>query len=170
MQPDAAQSALFVIAIILMVIGLLVSLIPIVPGSVLLWAIAVVTAFADHFQRVPVVSVIAITGLMILGSTTEYWMPLLGIRARGGSCWTSLGAMIGSILGSVFIPIPILGTLIGYVLGALLADLARFREVRRAFQTGQSALKTYILSYVVQILMSVAIFAVSIASLWLTGR
>lgn len=72
-------------------------------------------------------------------------------------------------MGTFLIPIPILGTFIGYVLGALLFELARLRELRRAFQAGRSAFKTYLVNYVVQMVISFAIFAVFVGSLWITG-
>jgi|FLYN01.1.fsa_nt_gi uncharacterized protein YqgC (DUF456 family) len=165
-----AESSLLTLSVILMGVGLIVAFIPLVPASLLLWVIGVITAYLEGFERIPVVTVVIMTLLMILGSTNELWMPLLGIRAPGGSCWSSLGAFAGSLLGTFLIPIPILGTVVGYVLGALVFELARLRELRRAIQAGRSALKTYFINYVVQLLISCAIFAVFVGSLWLTGR
>jgi uncharacterized protein YqgC (DUF456 family) len=167
---DSGESSLLTVAAILMVIGIFVSFIPIVPGPVLLWAIAIVTAFAEGFERLPVGSVVIISVLMILGSTNEYWLPILGVHVRGGSCWSALGALIGSILGTIFIPIPILGTLIGYVAGALLIELVRLREIRRAVGAGRAAFKMYLINYAVQVSISILIFVVFIASLWITGQ
>jgi uncharacterized protein YqgC (DUF456 family) len=150
-------------------VGLIVAFIPLVPASLLLWLIGSISAYLEGFERIPVVSVVIMTVLMVLGSTNEFWMPLLGIRAPGGSCWSSLGAFIGGIVGTFFIPIPLLGTLVGYVLGALVFELARLRELRRAIQAGRSAFKTYLINYVVQLVICFAIFAVYVGSLWITG-
>ena len=167
---DSAETSLLNLSLILMVVGLIVSFIPFVPGTILLWLIATVTAYLNNFERIPIVAVAIMTVLMILGATNELWMPLLGIRAPGGSCWSSLGAFVGGLVGTFFIPIPIVGTLVGFVLGAALFELARLRELRRALGAGRSALKTFALNYVVQVLMSIGIFAVFVGSLWITGR
>jgi uncharacterized protein YqgC (DUF456 family) len=166
---DSAETSLLALSVILMGVGLIVSFIPLMPGTILLWLIAVISAYLEGFERIPIISVGIITILMILGATNELWMPLLGIRAPGGSCWSSLGAFIGGLLGTFFIPIPIIGTLVGYVLGALLFELARLRELRRAIHAGRSAFRTYFLNYVVQVVISLAIFAVFVVSLWITG-
>jgi uncharacterized protein YqgC (DUF456 family) len=167
---DGAESSLLTVAAILMGIGIFVSFIPIVPGPVLLWAIAVITAIAEGFERLPIASVVMITVLMILGSTNDLWLPILDVHTRGGSCWSALGAFIGSILGTIFIPIPILGTLIGYVAGALLIELVRLRQLRQAVGAGRAAFKMYLINYAVQVSISILIFAVFIASLWFTGQ
>lgn len=164
-----AESSLLTLAVILMGVGLVVSFIPLVPASLLMWLIGSISAYLDNFNRVPVVSVIAMTVLMILGSTNELWLPLLGIRAAGGSCWSSIGAFIGGIVGTFAIPIPIVGTIIGYVVGALLFELARLRELARAIQAGRSAFKSFFINYLVQVGICFAMFAVFVASLWITG-
>jgi uncharacterized protein YqgC (DUF456 family) len=150
-------------------VGLIVAFVPLVPASLLLWLVGSISAYLEGFERVPLVSVVIMTVLMILGSTNELWMPLLGIRAPGGSCWSSLGAFIGGIVGTFLIPIPLVGTLVGYVIGALVFELARLRELRRAIQAGRSAFKTYFINYIVQLVISFAIFVVYLGSLWITG-
>jgi hypothetical protein len=165
-----AESSLLALSVVLMGVGLIVAFIPLVPASLLLWLIGGVTAYLEGFERIPVVSVVIMTVLMILGSTNEIWLPLLGVRAAGGSCWSSLGAFIGGIVGTILIPVIFVGTLVGYVLGALAFELARLRELRRAIQAGRSALKSYFINYVVQLVISFAIFGVYLGSLWITGR
>ena len=59
-----AESSLLTLAVILMGVGLVVSFIPLVPASLLMWLIGSISAYLDNFNRVPVVSVIAMTVLM----------------------------------------------------------------------------------------------------------
>jgi uncharacterized protein YqgC (DUF456 family) len=164
-----AESSLLALSVILMGVGLIVAFIPLVPASLLLWLIGSITAYLEGFERIPIVSVVIMTVLMILGATNEIWLPLLGIRAAGGSCWSSLGAFIGGIIGAFFIPIPLVGALIGYIAGALVFELARLRELRRAIKAGHSAFKSYLINYVVQLIICFSIFAVFVGSLWITG-
>lgn len=61
-------------------------------------------------------------GLAVLGELVEFVAGALGSRKAGGSrrgAAISIGtALVGAILGSLFIPIPIVGTLLGAALGA----------------------------------------------------
>lgn len=155
--------------LLVMLITLTVSLVPFVPGPALQWTIVVVFAALTDFERVTWVALIPITGLMLLGSTSEFWLRYFGMARRGGSCWGFLGSWIGGLLGTFFIPIPILGTLIGAVVGALVVELLRVREVQQAWQAGQSVLEMYIVNIVIEFSLSLGIFAVTVASVMLTA-
>jgi uncharacterized protein YqgC (DUF456 family) len=134
-----------------------------------IWAIGTVFAFVTNFERATPAAVIIMTGLMLVGSTSEIWMPLFGIQSRGLSCLSTVGSVIGSIAGTFFIPIPLVGTIIGAIIGALLVELARGREMRRAVQAGRSVFRLYLVGMVVQFVTGFAMFAVFLVSLWTTG-
>ncbi|NDJ63345.1 MAG: DUF456 domain-containing protein, partial [Chloroflexi bacterium] len=102
-------AGLTLITSVLMVGALIVSLIPIVPGPALLWAISVLYAALTNFEMLTLPWLIVITLLMILASTSDFWAPFLGIRTRGASCSSIFGTIVGGLLGTFLIPIPILG-------------------------------------------------------------
>lgn len=161
---DIAEPTLVTLATILMIAGLILSFIPVMPGPALMWAIAVIFAVLEGFERMTPLATIVVTAIMLVGSASDLWLPLFGIRTRGVSCQSTLGAIVGGILGTFFIPIPVLGTLIGSVAGALLVEFIRLRELRQALNAGRHAIKMYVLSYVVQFVASIAIFIVYVIS------
>ena len=156
------------IALTLMIVSLVVSLIPFIPGPALLWGIGLVFAILNDFERVTIPAVVIMTILMVIGSTNEIWLRYLGMRSRGGSCWGTIGSIIGGILGTGLIPIPILGTLIGAIVGALLVEFMRIGEIQQAVDAGRSVLEMYVVGIVVEFGISLGIFAVFAASLYLT--
>jgi uncharacterized protein YqgC (DUF456 family) len=158
-----------VVALVLMVISLFLSLIPLIPGPLLVWGIGTLFAFLNEFERVTYLAVGLMTLLMVLGSTAEFWLPVFGLKTQGGSCLTSLGSLGGGIIGTFLIPIPILGTAIGAVVGALLVEMLRVGELRGALSAGKRAFELYLLSMVVEFAASGAILVVFIVSLWVTG-
>ena len=163
------ETTSIVIVIILMLLSLCVSIIPFIPGPALLWGIAMVFAFLNDFDRVTVPAIVIMTILMLIGSTNEIWLRYLGMRSRGGSCWGTVGSIIGGILGTGLIPIPILGTLIGAIFGALLVEFMRIGEIHHAMQAGRSVLEMYLVSMVVEFSIGLGIFAVFAISLYLTA-
>lgn len=160
-----AESALGIIAVVLMVIAVVASLLPVVPGPALVWAIGLAYGALTGFTHVTGLSLILMTLLMILGSTTGWWMQALGMHAQGGSCLSILGALVGGLIGTFAIPIPFLGTIVGLVLGALLFEFARVGEFRQAMQSGGAALRGYLLSVLVEGGISILILAVFVISL-----
>jgi len=162
------ETTLIAITLVLMLVLLLVSLIPYVPGPALQWAVGTIFAVLTDFQRVTVAAVVVMSIFMLIGSTNEIWLRYLGMRGRGGSCWGALGSLVGGIIGTGVIPIPILGTLIGAIVGALLVEFMRIGEVQHAMQAGRSVLETYILSIIIEFFMSLAILGTFLGSLWFT--
>ena len=160
-----AESVLGIIAVVLMIAAVVASLLPVVPGPALVWAIGLVYAVLTGFAHVTWLSISLMTILMILGSTTGWWTQILGMRADGGSCLSILGALVGGLIGTFAIPIPLLGTVIGLVLGALLFEFARVGEFRQAMQSGGVALRGYLLSVLVEGGISILILAVFVISL-----
>lgn len=162
---DIAQSALITISVIVMVIGVILAFIPILPGTLIVWAIGIVTAFLNHFDRVTPAAAIIMTVLMVISLTSDFWLPMLGVKTSGLSCLAAVGSLMGGLLGTFFIPIPIVGTLIGTVLGALVIEYVALREKARALRAGQTALRLFIVGYILELVTTFAIFGVFIVSI-----
>ena len=166
---EIAESALITISIIVMVIGVLLAFIPVLPGALIVWAIGIVSAWANQFERITPAAAIAMTVLMLISMTSDFWLPMLGVKTSGLSCLSAIGSIIGGLIGTFVIPIPIVGTLIGTVLGALIIEYALLRERAKALRAGQVALKLFIIGYILELVMTFAIFAVFIVSIISTG-
>ena len=151
------------LGILVMLLALVISIVPYLPGPALLWAVGTIFAIATKFEHVTPLAVVIMTLFMLIGSTTEIWLRGLGMKTRGASCWGTLGSIIGGIIGTFFMPI--IGTLIGAVLGALLIEFMRLGDTRKAFEAGRSAFEMFILGMIVEFAMSAAIFAVFVASI-----
>lgn len=163
------EDASVALVVVFMVAGMFLAFIPFVPGPALVWVIGFAYALVTDFERITVLAVILMTILMILGATSDVWLRAMGVRTRGTSCWGTMGSFIGGLLGTFFIPIPLLGTVIGLILGALLVELMRLGELKPAMSAGRSALELFIIGKVVEFTMSAAIVMIFVASAWLTA-
>ncbi|MFC1960052.1 DUF456 domain-containing protein [Chloroflexota bacterium] len=162
-----AETVPLIIVFILMILSILASLLPFVPGPALVWAIGVIYAALTGFESVSMFAVIIMTILMIIGSTTSWWTQALGMRTQGSSCLSMIGSMVGGLIGTIVIPIPFLGTLIGIVIGALIFEFARFGEFRRALRTGSAAATGFILAIIVETTIAIVIAGVFVLSVLL---
>jgi hypothetical protein len=152
-----------------MIVFLLVSLVPFVPGPAILWAIAVVFAILNDFERLPIPALVVMSILMLIGSTADIWLRMLGMQRRGGSCWAAVGSLIGGLLATFLIPVPILGTLIGAIAGALLVEFMRMGELSFAMQAGRSVIESYLVGIVVEFTISLVIVATFFISIYITA-
>lgn len=161
---DIGESTLTIIAGVAMVGGLLLSLLPFLPGPLLLWGISLVYAILTNFQNVTVLSMIVITILMIVATSKDIWMPIIGMKTYGVSCSSALGMSVGGLVGTFVIPIPILGTLLGAIVGAVLMELLNAGEMSRALRAGGVAFKAFILGIITEFGFNLLIVAVFFAS------
>lgn len=164
-----AGSLVLALVIVLMALSSLASFLPYIPGPVLVWGIGLVYAAFTSMERVTFLALIAMTGFMAVGSTADFWMQLLGVRMQGGSCLATIGSIVGGIIATFVIPIPVIGTLIGMVAGALAFEFMRKGEVDPAVAAGKNALQVYLLSAITEFTTSILILLVFVLSIWYTA-
>jgi len=164
-----AETVLTGLAVFAMVFILFVSFIPFVPGPILMWLVTLVYGFLTQFDRLslPVFAVISV--IMLLAITSDLWLPVLGMRTEGTSCWGIVGTILGGIFGTFFIPIPICGTVIGSILGGMTFEYMHIRDARYALKAGRLAVKAMIYGYIVEFIANVSMMAVFLLTLYLTG-
>lgn len=166
---DIGESTLTIIAGIAMVGGLFLSLLPFLPGPLVLWGISLVYGILTNFQNLTVLSMVVITILMLIATSKDIWMPLIGMKTYGVSCSSAFGMMVGGLIGTFVIPIPILGTLAGAIIGAVALELLNAGEMSRALRAGGIAFKAFILGMITEFGFNVLIVGVFFASV-LAGR
>ncbi|MDX1500983.1 MAG: DUF456 domain-containing protein [Thermoanaerobaculia bacterium] len=127
---------LWALAAILVVVGILGTVLPILPGAVLVFLGLLVGAWADGFNRVGWPSLTLIGGLAVLSYAIDLAAGSLGARKLGASPRAAWGALAGGIVG-LFFGLP--GLLIGPFAGAFLGEWTVRREVRQAGRIGLGA-------------------------------
>jgi uncharacterized protein YqgC (DUF456 family) len=162
------QNLLLVLASAMMVLTLILAFVPILPGPLMPWAVAIVYGVLTGWQRITPLAAVIMTLLMLVGVTADYWRPLLGAKTTGMGCRTSLGSFAGGLIGTFIIPIPLLGTVIGLVAGALVMEFMQFGDLKKAMGAGRAAFKQFVVGYALTIAISVAIFVVYLVSILTT--
>lgn len=108
----------WLLAIGLMAVGVIGSVLPVLPGTVLVLAGVVLGAWIDGFERVSGWAVGFIAVLAVLAWVTDYVAALLGAKKAGASRLAVIGAAVGTVLGVLtgfvgLIFMPLLGALAG---------------------------------------------------------
>src|SRR5258706_16137665 len=92
------QILALIVAAIVMAFGTIAAVLPIVPGPAVVWAATVVYAIVTGFHDIGLIPLIILTILMIVGSTSDFWLGLVGVKAAGGSLWSVLGSIGGMVI------------------------------------------------------------------------
>jgi uncharacterized protein len=104
--------------ILLIVVGIAGTVLPALPGTVLVLAGIVWGAWLDEFTRVPVWVVVVCSVLAVLAWATDYVAALMGAKRVRASGWALAGAAAGTVAGifTGFIGLlfmPLVGAMLG---------------------------------------------------------
>lgn len=144
---------------LLAVIGLVGTVVPMVPGPPLIWLGAFLWAWADGFETIGWPSLLLMALLTALALVADLWLSGWGAR-MGGASWRSLlVAAIGSVMGLVVFSIP--GLLIGAVLGLVIGEIVRHGGVdgfRSAWRSSGGLMIGWVASLVFQLVVGILLF------------
>lgn len=110
-----------IIAVVLMVLGLACSMIPSLPGPLILWIGMVTWAWADSFLRVGWMTLGLLLIVALFAMTVDFLITVYMSR-RVGASWKAIGGgIVGGLLGGLIFSgfPPVLGSLIGAILGVI---------------------------------------------------
>ena len=121
----------------LMLTGLVGSFVPLLPGTPLIFAGALVHALATDFNPIGAWRLLILGVLTALAFAIDYVAGAVGARKFGGSLWAVAGAVVGGVVGLFFGP-P--GLLIGPVIGAVAGELLKSGDPEHSLKAGFGAL------------------------------
>lgn len=153
---------MWVIAALLMLVGLAGTLLPLLPGIPLMLIGMLLAAWADDFTRIGWVTLLILGVLMALSFVIELAAGALGAKRIGASRQAVSGAALGALLG-MFLGLPglILGPFIGAVVGELLAQ----RNAAQAMRAGIGAWIGFIVGTVAKLAVAFTMLGVFVAAL-----
>lgn len=131
---DPAPYAL-ALAIILFLVGFFGSFLPILPGSVFVFAgIAIHKLWLGEASPIPWWFVVVSLVLVILAQLIDFAGSYFGAKKFGATWIGALGALIGGIAGMIFFNLP--GLILGPIIGAVGFELMNEREAKDAAMAG----------------------------------
>lgn len=113
-----------------MIFGLLVLLIPILPGLVIIWAAALGYGLFMGFSTLGWVMFALMTVLMVVGSLVDNVLMGTSAHKEGAPWWVILLALVFAILGNFLVPI--VGGVLVALLVLFLLQWARLKDTRKA--------------------------------------
>ena len=155
-------SGIALVAYGLMFIGLIGSILPLVPGPLLILLGAVVWAWGDGFEAISWPTLLVLGVLTVLAWSSDLIMTSLFSRKLGVS-WKAIGAaIVGGLIGGIFFGgwIPIVGTVIatviGGIIGIVIAEYLDKRELHAALRASGGYIAGFLVSAAVEAFLGIA--------------
>ena len=135
------NTALWILSVLMIVVGVAGTVLPALPGVILVLAGIVLGAWIDDFTRVSGLTVGIAAVLAVAAWLIEYLAGVMGAQKAGASKEAIVGALIGTVVGIFtglwgLIFMPLLGAVIGQYL--VDRDLIRARNVGLATWLGMA--------------------------------
>lgn len=152
---------LWVLAIALVAIGVAGTVLPALPGPILVFAGVLLAAWADDFARIGWGTLVVIGLLTALAHVVDLVSAAAGVKRSGASRRAVVGAALGA-LGGLFFGLP--GLIIGPFVGALIGELTVRRDLRSAGRAGLFAGLGFLLGMVAKLAIVFAMIGIAAAA------
>ena len=127
------EITLIVLGAICLILGLLGSVLPVLPGPPLSYVGLILLHITDRVQFTTTQLIVWLI-LVLLTLVADYVLPLIGVKKLNGSKWGNVGCIIGTVAGLFIFP-PwgiIIFPFVGAVLGELLFAKKKTPEALKA--------------------------------------
>jgi len=154
---------LWTLAAVLMLVGLVGTVLPVLPGTALVFAGAWLGAWIDGYERVGVYTVVVLGVMAVLAWVLDYVAGLMGARRVGASPQALVGAAIGTVAGLLA---GFVGVLFMPFVGAAAGEYLARRDEQRAMQVGLATGLGLLLGMVAKVAIAFAMVGVFVVA-WL---
>ena len=146
----------------LIAVGLVGTVLPLLPGTVLVWGGIVLGAWIDDFARVGSTTVVVVSMLAVLAWVLDYVAGLMGAQKAGASKQALLGAAVGTVVGLFM---GLVGVLFMPLVGAAMGEYVARKDQNRAVKVGVATWVGIMLGLIAKVVlafMMVGIFVVAL--------
>ncbi len=128
------SSLIFWLALLIMLIGAAGTLLPVIPGTPLIFLAALGYGFYEGFHKVTPLVLGILFALMVVTHLVDYLAGVIGAKKYGASKYGIWGSFVGAVIGTALFNIP--GLLIGPFIGAIIGEIITGRKAEEAFKAG----------------------------------
>jgi hypothetical protein len=154
---------LIIIAALFMLLGIIGSFIPILPGPVTSWFGLLIVHFTDAIPIHKSFLIITFTIALFIW-LLDYIIPAIGTKRFGGTKYGMIGTTIGLIIGLIA-PIPG-GIIICPFIGALIGELINKSDTKKATKAALGSFIGFLTSTFIKFVVAIIYLGLYIGVLW----
>ena len=148
----------WLIAVVLMAIGLIGTVVPVLPGTTIILGAAVIHRVALGAGRsLGITALVGLLALTLVSYALDAGAGYLGAKRFGASKWGVAGGIIGGIIG-LFFALP--GIFLGPILGAIAGELIGGKQLVRAGRAGWGTVLGMLGAMIAKIIIGFAMVAI----------
>lgn len=153
---------LWLLSAALIVAGLAGTVLPLLPGTLLVWAGIVVGAWINDFTLVGTTTLWVVTGLALLAWALDYVAGLLGAQKVGASKLALIGAAVGTVVGLFM---GLVGVLFMPLVGAAVGEYWALRDQQRAVKVGVATWVGIMVGLVAKVVLAFMMVGIFLAAI-----
>lgn len=148
----------------LILIGLAGTVLPVLPGTFLVWGGVLLGAWIDDFTRVSIVTVVIISALAVLAWALDFVAGLMGAKRAGASKLALIGAAVGTVVG---IFMGLVGVLFMPLVGAAVGEYWAQKDQQRAAKVAFATWLGLLIGMVAKVVLSFVMVGIFLVALWI---
>ena len=148
----------------LILIGLAGTVLPLLPGTLLVWSGVLLGAWIDDFTRVGAGTMVVISVLAVLAWALDFVAGLMGARRVSASKQALAGAAIGTVVGLFM---GLVGVLFMPLVGAAVGEYWAQKDQTRAAKVALATWIGLLVGMVAKVVLSFVMVGVFLVALWL---
>lgn len=152
----------WVLSVVLIVVGLAGTVLPVLPGTVLVWGGIVLGAWIDDFTRVGAATVVVVSVLALLAWALDYAAGLMGAQKAGASKQALIGAALGTAVGLFM---GVVGVLFMPLVGAAVGEYLARNDQLRAVKVGWATWVGIMLGLLAKVVLACVMVGIFVAAL-----
>jgi len=147
----------WLVALLLVGIGLIGLFLPVLPGAPLIFAGLVIAAWAEDFHYAGLWTIVLLASLTLLTLGVDFWATIFGAKKFGASKRAVIGALIGLTIG-IFLGFP--GILFGPFIGAVVGELSAQKDLTQATRAGIGATIGLVLGAAIKLALALTMIGI----------
>jgi uncharacterized protein YqgC (DUF456 family) len=155
------NTLLWILAVLLVILGLAGIVVPALPGPVLVYAGLLLAAWIDGFDKVGWLPLTMLGAMTALSFLADFAATAAGAKKAGASRQAVIGAAIGTIVGIFF---GIVGLFIGPFVGAAAGEFLADRDLIKAGRVGYGTLFGLVLGVAMKIALALAMIGLFVTA------
>jgi uncharacterized protein len=143
-----------IVTLLIMAVGLVGTVMPVIPGVLLIYAGYLLYGFATGWQAYGLAAIVCWAVVIALVLLLDFYAGAIGAKRYGASQYGTWGSLIVGLIGTLAAGFP--GLILGPFVGAAAGELLRGRSYREAFRSGWGTFIGFMVGSVVKIALGVA--------------
>ena len=141
------------ITLLIMAIGLVGTVLPVIPGILFIYAGYLLYGFATGWQAYGLAAIVGWSVVTALVLLLDVFGGAIGARKYGATRFGTVGSLIGGLIGALAAGFP--GLILGPFVGATVGELLRGRSHREALRSGWGTFLGFMAGSVIKIAIGV---------------